>query len=293
MREIGVQFSEIPFAAWRASPRVMASPHVHTDIELNFLIAGSVTYFHAGKFYEVPPRRLAVFWGGMPHRLTTTAPGAEYFCMTLPLAWFLGWNLSGPLPSRLLTGELLVEPDETHAPTDFALMERWSTDLWRDGGSGAESRRIALLEVEARLRRMALEAGVGGRGSGFREGIKDNSSPPKPEARNPKPVLQGRQMERIADYIGRNYREEISLAGIAAAVNLHPNYAATAFREGSGLSVWEYVTRLRISHAQRLLLTTDWTAERIALDCGFHSPARFFAAFKRLCGVTPRQYRKR
>jgi AraC family transcriptional regulator, melibiose operon regulatory protein len=74
-------------------------------------------------------------------------------------------------------------------------------------------------------------------------------------------------------------------------VGLNPNYAMTVFREGCGLSLWEYVTRLRISHAQRLLLTTDWTMERVALDCGFGSSSRFFAAFRRICGMTPRQYR--
>jgi AraC family transcriptional regulator, melibiose operon regulatory protein len=99
-------------------------------------------------------------------------------------------------------------------------------------------------------------------------------------------------MERMAEYIGERFREPLTVAEIAAAVDLNANYAMTAFREGCGLSLWEYVTRLRISHAQRLLLTTDWTVERIALDCGFGAVSRFYAAFKRLCGVTPRQYRR-
>ena len=274
-----VQFSEMPFAAWRAAPRVMAGPHVHTDIELNLLIAGGVTYFHAGRFYTVPAGRLAVFWAGMPHRLIAVEPGSEYFCMTLPLAWFLGWNLGGSLPSRLLTGELIQETSPESAAFDFALMDRWAEDLKREGNGGAETRRIALLEVEARLRRLGLRPLPPSPLEGSRE-----------RGRNPS---RGHQMERIADYIGRHYQEQLNLAGIAAAVHLNPNYAATAFREGSGLSLWEYVTRFRISHAQRLLLTTDWTAARIALDCGFPSPARFFAAFKRLCGLTPLRYRKR
>ena len=268
-----VKFSDLPFNAWHSAPQVMSGAHVHTDIELNFFLSGQATYFHAGRFYEIPPRRLAVFWGGMPHRLTAIAPSTEYYCITLPLAWFLEWNLAGPLPSRLLAGELILETDEEAAALDKPTIARWTSDL-RTGG--AEGRRIALLEVEARLRRLALIIGSAAL-----------------RAADPKSPVRGHQMERIAEYIGNHYRKALTVAEIAAAVGLHSNYAATAFRKGSGLSLWEYVTRLRISHAQRLLLTTDWTVERIALDCGFASPARFFAAFKRLCGVTPRQYRRR
>ena len=272
MTAVDFVFSELPFHAWRSTPQVMPGAHVHTDIELNFLLSGQADYFHAGRFYTVPPRRLVVFWAGMPHRLTALAPGTEYYCMTLPLAWFLEWNLGGALPNRLLTGELILEPSDQAAAYDEATMARWAEDLTR---GDAEGRRIALLETEARLRRLG---GTIGMEPGMEKAISS---------------ARGRQWERIADYIGRHYREPLTVARIAEAVGLHANYAATAFREGAGLSLWEYVTRLRISHAQRLLLTTDWTAERIALDCGFRSPARFFATFKRLCGVTPRQYRRR
>jgi AraC-like DNA-binding protein len=100
-------------------------------------------------------------------------------------------------------------------------------------------------------------------------------------------------MERIAAIVGEGYREALTVGEIAEAAGLNANYAMTVFKDGCGLSLWEYVTRLRVSHAQRLLLTTDWTVERIALDCGFGSSSRFFAAFKRLCGCTPREYRRR
>jgi AraC-like DNA-binding protein len=260
------------FQAWQAAPLVMPGPHVHTDIELNLLLTGSATYFLAGRFHEMRAGRLVVFWAGMPHRLTGVAQGTDYYCMTLPLAWFLGWGIEGTLPPRLLAGDLIQEQDEEQSRNDLALFGRWVADLKT---RRPEPRRIALLEVEARLRRLALaitEAPIRERGAGG-------------------DAIRGQYMERMAATVGERYREHLTVAQIADAVGLNSNYAMTVFREGCGLSLWEYVTRLRVSHAQRLLLTTDWTVERIGLDCGFGSPSRFFAAFRRLCGCTPRAYR--
>ena len=48
----------------------------------------------------------------------------------------------------------------------------------------------------------------------------------------------------------------------------------------------------RISHAQRLLVTTDDTILDIALAAGFQSLSRFNEAFKSICGCPPRDYRK-
>jgi len=267
------QHDEFTFQAWQATPRVMPGAHVHTDIELNLFLDGGARYFLAGAFHALPPGRLAVFWAGMPHRLEALKQGTKYLCMTLPLAWFLGWNLDTAFVNRLLHGDMFLEPDEAAAEIDLRLFERWTIDL---GSRRAELRRPALLEVEARLRRMAAE----------------NVVSLKPEQRVAA-TSECHQMERIAEYIGRNYREPLlHIEEIARAVTLAPGYTMTVFKDGTGMSIWDYVTRLRVSHAQRLLLTTDWTVQRIALECGFGSPGRSFVAFRRLSGTTPGVYRR-
>jgi transcriptional regulator GlxA family with amidase domain len=99
-------------------------------------------------------------------------------------------------------------------------------------------------------------------------------------------------VERIARFLSRHYRDPLSLEQIGRAVELHPNYAMRVFKQGCGMSIWEYLLRLRVSHAQRLLLTTDWTVLRVAVESGFGSPGRFHETFRRVCGQTPRQYRR-
>jgi len=54
----------------------------------------------------------------------------------------------------------------------------------------------------------------------------------------------------------------------------------------------KYVTQHRLSHAQRLLVTTDDLVVNIALKSGFGSLSRFNEAFRQAFGCTPREYRR-
>jgi transcriptional regulator GlxA family with amidase domain len=53
----------------------------------------------------------------------------------------------------------------------------------------------------------------------------------------------------------------------------------------------EWVTGVRIRHAQELLETTDHSIERIARQIGFSSPSTFREQFRRAAQVTPSEYR--
>ena len=257
-----------PFAAWRAVPRVMADAHTHTDIELNFCF-GTMRYFLAGRFWEIPPQTLSVFWAGLPHRLVAVSPEVQGFWMTLPLAWFLNWRVGENFAGRIMAGEMVTETNASLAQWDAAQFERWAGELTQTGGVPA-AQVIALLEVEARLRRLANAPVL--------------AAAPLPAPKN--------ALQPIADYLSRHFQDPgLSVQTVARELSLHPNYVQTAFKNGCGLPVWEYLTRLRVSHAQRLLLTTSWTVERIARDSGFGSSSRFFAAFKARCQTTPRKYR--
>jgi AraC family transcriptional regulator, melibiose operon regulatory protein len=259
-----VIFSQMPFRVWQATPEVMPVPHVHADMEANVLLTGAMRYFFAGRFYDVTPNDFTIFWAGMPHRLISVAPETEYVCMTLPLAWFLSWNLEKAFTHHLLTGGIATIPAER------VTIKRWIAD---SQSQTPERAHIALLEVEATLRRMAL----------------DTLSETLPLVTSPQ--IEVKTAERIAAFVAEHYQEELAIQKIATHFRIHPHYAMTVFKNHCGLTLGEYLVRLRISHAQRLLLTTDWTVERIGLACGFGSSRRFFANFSRIVGTTPRRYR--
>jgi AraC family cel operon transcriptional repressor len=71
-----------------------------------------------------------------------------------------------------------------------------------------------------------------------------------------------------------------------------PEHTARELRKYSGCTPTEFVNRLRIDHAARLLCTTDKSVLEIALDCGFENQGHFHRCFKTRFETTPLTYRK-
>jgi len=94
------------------------------------------------------------------------------------------------------------------------------------------------------------------------------------------------------DLIHADPSARLTLAGIAAAVGVHPITLARGFRGAFGCSVGTYVRRLRVELAGRWLLQTDLPLAEIALAAGFCDQSHFSNLFRRVVGVTPSHYRR-
>ena len=71
-----------------------------------------------------------------------------------------------------------------------------------------------------------------------------------------------------------------------------PPAAMRLFRKFSGMTIHEYLLRHRVSNAQRLLSTTDIKIDDVAAQSGFGSATRFYAAFQKVVGKPPAEYRR-
>ncbi len=245
----------------------MPRPDRHNEIEINLLRSGSLSYLLGGHRTTIEPERLAVFWAAIPHQIVQFEGGSSYFVATLPLSDFLRAGLGTTFVSRVLHGELVI--DSTVDETDQLKFQQWEREL-RHGDPTNE--RAARLEVQARLLRFA-------RGKADR-----------PAATYPTPQLS--QADQLACYIARNYQQPLTSSSIAEANGVHPNYAMNLFRQTFGTTMTHFITEHRISHAQRLLVTSDDAILNVALAAGFQSLSRFNEAFKAACGCSPRDYRK-
>jgi len=249
----------------------------HNEIELNLLERGKLFYLMGGRIIAVPAGRLTVFWAGVAHQIVDYQRLNDYFVMTIPLAWFLGWRLPDHFTQRLLNGETITEPGEHSLATDRAHFELWC----QDARVASEERcHITLLEIEARLRRLALSV---------------VAPPPKRLRRKTPSGVDQRQLsraEKMACFIALNYTESLTAESISGHVGLHPNYAMALFRQTFGTTLIKYVTQHRLTHAQRLLVTTKDSIVNIAFNSGFGSLSRFNEAFRLSFGCTPREYRE-
>ncbi len=256
----------------------MQRPDRHNEIEINLLNQGQLTYLLGGRRISLPPRRFTMFWAAVPHQVVEYADVGQYFVATIPLAMFLQFRLPRPVVQRILNGEVLSQPDASRYEIDCELFSHWTHDLeQKDEGL----MKIALLEMEARLRRMA-------------RAVSDSHEVQEKEAAQllVLPDESTSAVERMAAFIAQHYTEPLSVEEISRSAGLHPNYAISLFRKTFGITLTHYVNASRIAHAQRQLVVSDLSVLDVALDCGFGSLSRFNSVFKSISGCAPLQYRK-
>ena len=100
-----------------------------------------------------------------------------------------------------------------------------------------------------------------------------------------------RWMGHVKEILHARFSENLSLAGIAALVGVHPVYLASAFRRCYRCTIGDYVRQLRVEYACREILDSDAPLVEIALAAGFSNQAHFSRTFKRITGMTPLEYR--
>lgn len=259
-------------AHWRPSP--MRRPDHHNEVEINFLESGSVTYLLGGKKTVVEVGKLSVFWAAIPHQIIDFSSETVYFVATIPLQCFLQWRLPDEFVQPLMQGQFFSEPTVARADSDAQLFEHWQTDLQKNV---PELERPVLLEMQARLIRLAFNFPADAKVGPGLSTVTDSGL---------------NKVEKMACFIAQNYTEKLTVHQIGEFVNLHPNYAMSLFQKTFGTTLINYLTQHRVSHAQRLLATTDQTVTDIAFQSGFLSISRFNDAFYRACGCSPREYRK-
>jgi len=93
-------------------------------------------------------------------------------------------------------------------------------------------------------------------------------------------------------FISENYSKRISLNDVARFACVHPTYLSRLFHHYTGCSFREYINRLRITKARRLLLNPSKSILEISCEVGFFDQSYFSRVFKTIEGVTPGQYRK-
>lgn len=251
----------------------MLSAHRHNELELNFVESGTMTYLFGGTHVVLEAGQLAFFWATLPHQVVQVQEETRFHWLTVPFSSFLQWRLPPAFMQRVLCCECLVGRGE------LALLQQqfqqWRTDL---RAQTEEQNLIVLLEVEACVRRLALTMTIA---SGTMNAETLQSMEPH--------LLS--KVDQMTCFIAEHYVEPLHTQDIADAAHLHPNYAMSLFRKHIGMSMLDYITRYRLAHAQRLLITTDANISTIALAAGFGSVSRFYSVFKASCGMLPGEYR--
>ena len=93
-------------------------------------------------------------------------------------------------------------------------------------------------------------------------------------------------------YVRNHLSEPVRTADIAAALFLSRSRLSTAFREQTGITLNDYVHRVKIGEAKELLADRTKSVSLISDYLGYSSPSHFVRAFRKYTGRTPLSYRK-
>lgn len=110
----------------------------------------------------------------------------------------------------------------------------------------------------------------------------------------PKPVSDETNLlvNNIAKYIQTNFQSNINLDSLCETFTISKSYLSRRFKSVFGIGINDYITYIRLLHAEKLLRTTDYPITQIATECGYSDSNYFSTAFKKFKGMTARQFRQ-
>ena len=99
-------------------------------------------------------------------------------------------------------------------------------------------------------------------------------------------------VQKVVVMIESNLSSDLTLSELATSLNINASYLSTVFKKETGKTVTAYVNEKRIELAQELLRTTNLQIQTIAQYCGIIDVHYFTRLFKKITGVSPKQFRE-
>ncbi len=98
-------------------------------------------------------------------------------------------------------------------------------------------------------------------------------------------------IKAVKQFISDNLSGDLSLSRIAEHVHLAPQYICSLFKKETGMTITQFTLKSRIDNAKMLILSTNEPVSKIAESCGFSDYCYFSHAFKKITGISARQFR--
>jgi AraC-like DNA-binding protein len=100
------------------------------------------------------------------------------------------------------------------------------------------------------------------------------------------------RLRDLIQFIKENLGSRLTLSTISRRFRTDKFYLCRYFKKHTGLSVMDYVNRMRIVNAEKLIVQNSHSITDIGFMVGFNNITSFDRAFKRYTGISPRQYRR-
>ena len=98
---------------------------------------------------------------------------------------------------------------------------------------------------------------------------------------------------KILIHCAEHFTENITIESVSEALYLSPSYVSKIFSQKLKYGFREYINALRINKARSLLKSPDKRITDIMLSCGFVNQSSFNRVFRNICGISPKDYRRK
>ena len=242
--------------------------HPAGSIEFNYIVEGTCYYDIAGEIYNLKKRNMMIVNGNTPHKLISPDScinmSINYYQSELTpsigtlSALVKAYPCLGTFFQHLNTG-LVIQ----NARNIFHLLE----EICNETNNKKDPYYLNILVNKALIEVVRL--------------LSAEKSP------------TDTYVEQIKNYINYHFFSIENIDEIASYVALNKVYLQKIFREKTGLTIWNYLTKYRMEKAVYFLLHSDTPISDIDELVGINSRQNFYLLFKKQYGMSPSEYRKR
>ena len=254
--------------------------HFHDHYELSFITEGTGKRFVADSMEEFQPGDMVFIGCNLPHTWTVDKVQFTPNKRRMEMVYL-------KFPPEALCPQLLSLPEFSNIAKALALSERGIriTDETLNIASEIMLQLPYLQNFERFLQFLRLMDIIGQSTCNISLATKDYI--------NKRFTSRNSRIQTIHEYLMKNYRESIDLKQIASLVNMAEGSLCRFFKMHVGITIFEYLNRIKTEFACKLLMDKNLSVLDVAIDSGFNNLSYFNKQFKQITTVTPKQYRLR
>jgi AraC-like DNA-binding protein len=254
--------------------------HYHNNYEISFITEGSGKRIVADSIEEFQPGDLVFIGRNLPHVWIADKETRTPSSRTLEMV-FLQFT------SSVLSQQLLILPEFSNVKKALDLSERGIQIVGQTLNEVSEIMlQLPYLKSFDRMLHFFRMMDTIGKSE-------TNIQLASKEYLKMRFTTGNKRISAIHEYLMKNYREEVDLRKLAELVNMAEGSLCRFFKMNMGMTIFEYLNKLKTEFACKLLMDKDLSIIEVCLDSGFNNLSHFNKQFKKITGVPPSEYRKR
>lgn len=282
--ELARKMAEFPLCVYPFSQQDMAC-HQHTFMELVYVRKGQGIHIHGGQEYPIHRGDCFLVLPSDPHGYRNVADMTIVNILFLPsvlrqqktelrrIPGFRGFFTLEPLHRAVTAFRYKLHLDPVQQEQVSTLIDRLDRELSARADGFRAMGAAVFVELVVALSRYFQAA---------------------PAAPVSFPVGAARvdAVSKAIAYIEERYNREISIDDLSSVAALSSSRLSHVFKESTGMSLRDYLLRIRLDKARELLPNRNLSVGEIAWACGFNDPNYFSRAFKKTSGMSPEAFRR-